>query len=257
VAQVISLPNGGGAIKGLGEKFGPDPHTGTGNLSVPITVPPGRHGLQPDLTLTYSTGNGNGSFGLGWALSVPGVTRLTSKGVPTGDDTRDVFVLSGAEDLVPVPGGDANVQRYRPRTEGLFARIEHRRDDLTSLVDSPEDLSIRDEAFQVRLSTVVAETDSWWEAADAYESVDAVSLLTIHRSKGLEYHTVFVLGLDNDQWWSHRRETAASTSTFFVGLSRAAQRVIFTQCTQRGGHADIADLYAVLEQAGIAVHHFQ
>jgi hypothetical protein len=79
VAQVISLPNGGGAIKGLGEKFGPDPHTGTGNLSVPITVPPGRHGLQPDLTLTYSTGNGNGSFGLGWALSVPGVTRLTSQ----------------------------------------------------------------------------------------------------------------------------------------------------------------------------------
>jgi superfamily I DNA/RNA helicase len=127
---------------------------------------------------------------------------------------------------------------------------------LTSLVDSPDDLPIRDEAFRVRLSTVVAETDSWWKAADAYESVDAVSLLTIHRSKGLEYHTVFVLGLDNDQWWSHRRETAVSTSTFFVGLSRAAQRVIFTQCSQRGGHTDLADLYAVLEQAGIAVHHF-
>ena len=47
-----------------------------------------------------------------------------------------------------------------------------------------------------------------------------------------------------------------STSTFFVGLSRAAQRVIFTQCSQRGGHTDIADLYAVLEQAGIAVHDF-
>ena len=127
---------------------------------------------------------------------------------------------------------------------------------LTSLVDSPDDLPIRDEAFRVRLSTVVAETDSWWKAADTYESVDAVSLLTIHRSKGLEYHTVFVLGLDNDQWWSHRRETAVSTSTFFVGLSRAAQRVIFTQCSQRGGHTDLADLYAVLEQAGIVVHHF-
>ena len=126
--QVISLPNGGGAIKGLGEKFGPDPHTGTGNLSVPIAVPPGRRGLQPELALTYSTGNGNGPFGLGWALSVPGVARLTSKGVPTGDDARDVFVLSGAEDLVPVPAGGADIQRYRPRTEGLFARIEHRRD---------------------------------------------------------------------------------------------------------------------------------
>ena len=36
-------------------------------------------------------------------------------------DATDVFVLSGAEDLVPVGPG-----RYRPRTEGLFARIEHR-----------------------------------------------------------------------------------------------------------------------------------
>ncbi|WP_291409029.1 SpvB/TcaC N-terminal domain-containing protein [Actinophytocola sp.] len=125
--QVISLPQGGGAVKGLGEKFGPDPHTGTGNVSIPIAIPAGRNGLQPELVLSYSTGNGNGPLGLGWALGVPGVARSTAKGVPLGDDARDRFVLSGAEDLVPVPGGDVDVQRYRPRTEGLFARIEHRR----------------------------------------------------------------------------------------------------------------------------------
>jgi hypothetical protein len=47
--QVISLPTGGGAIKGLGETFSPDLHTGTGNLSVPIALPPGWGGVQPDL----------------------------------------------------------------------------------------------------------------------------------------------------------------------------------------------------------------
>jgi hypothetical protein len=126
-SQVISLPKGGGALQGIGEKFSPDLHTGTGNFTVPIALPPGRNGFQPELSLGYSTGNGNGIFGLGWSLSVPGVSRQTSKGVPRYDDSRDIFVLSGAEDLVPVEEV-GTITRYRPRTEGIFARIEHHRD---------------------------------------------------------------------------------------------------------------------------------
>lgn len=126
--QVISLPKGGGALKGIGEKFSPDLHTGTGNFTVPIALPPGRNGFQPELSLVYSTGNGNGPFGLGWSLSVPGVSRKMSKGVPRYEpENEDVFVLSGAEDLVPVERLGATT-RYRPRTEGLFARIERHRD---------------------------------------------------------------------------------------------------------------------------------
>jgi len=118
----ISLPQGGGAISGIGEKFSPDLFTGTGNFSVPITLPPGRNGFQPTLALSYSTGNGNSPFGMGWSLSVPGISRKTSKGVPRyqGNDT---FILSGAEDLVPTEKGDSNEFYYRPRTEGLFAKI--------------------------------------------------------------------------------------------------------------------------------------
>src|SRR4030095_2689477 len=101
-SQVVSLPKGGGALHGIGEKFAPDLHTGTGNFTVPIAVPPGRHGFQPQLSLGYSTGHGNCPFGLGWELSVRGVRRRTFKGVPRYDDSRDTFVLSGAEDLVPV-----------------------------------------------------------------------------------------------------------------------------------------------------------
>src|ERR687886_129541 len=97
--QVISLPSGGGALRGIGETFSPDLFTGTGNFTVPIALPPGRNGFQPELSLVYSTGNGDGPFGLGWALSVPGVSRKTSKGVPLYDDSKDTFILSGAEDL--------------------------------------------------------------------------------------------------------------------------------------------------------------
>ncbi|WKJ90074.1 SpvB/TcaC N-terminal domain-containing protein [Methylomonas montana] len=126
-SQIIGLPQGGGALHGIGEKFAPDLHTGTGNFTVPIAIPAGRNGFQPQLSLGYSTGNGNGPFGLGWSLSVPGVMRKTSDGLPRYDDQQDTFVLSGAEDLVPVDV-QANLTRYRPRTEGLFARIAHLHD---------------------------------------------------------------------------------------------------------------------------------
>ncbi|SRR6266496_508291 len=122
--EIITLPEGGGAQRGIGETFAADLQTGTGNVTIPIAVPTGRVGMQPKLDLVYSTGNGNGPFGLGWSLSIPGVTRKTSHGVPTYHDDEDTFILSGSEDLVPVETLPQGV-RYRPRTEGLFALIIH------------------------------------------------------------------------------------------------------------------------------------
>lgn len=138
-AATLSLPTAGGAIRGIGEKFAANPANGTGSMSVPIPTSPGRSGFGPQLALSYDSGSGNGPFGVGWSLRLPAVTRRTDKGIPRYDGT-DVFVLSGAEDLVPAlaPAGPAadwvpvasvdapgfRVERYRPRTEGLFARIE-------------------------------------------------------------------------------------------------------------------------------------
>lgn len=38
-SQLISLPKGGGALHGMGEKFSPDLQTGTGNFTVPLALP--------------------------------------------------------------------------------------------------------------------------------------------------------------------------------------------------------------------------
>jgi hypothetical protein len=128
----------------MGEKFAANPVTGTGSMTVPIATSPGRSGFGPQLSLSYDSGSGNGPFGFGWSLGLPQITRKTDKGLPKYRDAEesDVFILSGAEDLVPmlVQDGDAwvreslpprqvngveyRIQRYRPRIEGLFARIE-------------------------------------------------------------------------------------------------------------------------------------
>lgn len=134
----ISLPKGGGAIRGIGEKFAANPVTGTGSMTVPIATSPGRSGFGPQLSLSYDSGAGNGPFGFGWSLSLPAITRKTDKGLPQYRDAEesDVFILSGAEDLVPLLNSDGTrfeddttapgyiIHRYRPRIEGLFARIE-------------------------------------------------------------------------------------------------------------------------------------
>ena len=140
----VSLPKGGGAIRGIGEKFAANPVTGTGSMSVPIFTSPGRSGFGPQLSLSYDSGSGNGPFGFGWSLSLPSITRKTDKGLPQYRDSEDSdeFLLSGAEDLVPVlvqdgdewkredllprivDGRSYRVECYRPRIEGLFARIE-------------------------------------------------------------------------------------------------------------------------------------
>ena len=81
-APSISLPKGGGAIRGMEEKFAANPVTGTGSMSVPIAISPGRSGFGPQLALSYDSGAGNGPFGFGWNLALPSITRKTDKGLP-------------------------------------------------------------------------------------------------------------------------------------------------------------------------------
>ena len=78
--------------------------------------------------------------------------------------------------------------------------------------------------------------------------------MTIHKSKGLEYHTIVFLALDDKAWWSFQREPQDSRSTFFVAFSRAKQRVVFTYCRQRGGKSGIASLYGLLQSAGVPTY---
>ncbi|MEX2569344.1 MAG: SpvB/TcaC N-terminal domain-containing protein [Cyclobacteriaceae bacterium] len=133
----LELPKGGGAIKGIDEKFKVNAANGTASLSVPLPITPGRHGFGPSLSLSYSSGGGNSPFGLGWSLDLPQISLKTDKGLPRYAG-EDVFVMAGAEDLVTYlvedgPGnwvleerneGEYTITRYRPRITSDHARIE-------------------------------------------------------------------------------------------------------------------------------------
>jgi RHS repeat-associated protein len=147
---VVSTPKGGGAIRGLGETFATNPATGTGSLTIPIPTSPGRAGFGAELALAYDSGRGSTPFGWGFDVALPAITRRTDTGVPRYRDSgadADPIVLTGAGEIVPalvrrdggwepdmrrrvLPDGSAwRVERYRPRAEGAFARIERWTDE--------------------------------------------------------------------------------------------------------------------------------
>ncbi len=144
----ITLPKGGGAVHGIDEKLTVGLATGAANLSVQFPATPARQGFGPKLSLSYDSGFGNGIFGLGWRLTTASITRKTSLGLPLYQDAddSDVFILSDAEDLVPLlvpdgegwapvvsqdPTGAYTVRQYRPRAEAAFTRIERWQDNTT------------------------------------------------------------------------------------------------------------------------------
>ncbi|MBI5410352.1 MAG: hypothetical protein HZA14_13405 [Nitrospirae bacterium] len=115
-AQQTSAP----LTPSLTESYQTDLMTGAAVVNVPITVPPGRKGIQPNLALSYSSSNSNGICGVGWQLDLGSIQRNTKRGVPKYDGS-DSFVASinGASiELVDIGNGE-----YRAKQEGAFMKV--------------------------------------------------------------------------------------------------------------------------------------
>lgn len=113
---------------------------------------------------------------------------------------------------------------------------------------------VLDSAAEHLLDSSIGDID-WPTALDNYEGIYATPLMTIHKSKGLEYHSVIFVGLDDGAWWSFSRDQVEATAGFFVAFTRAKQRVVFTYCAQRGTRSKIATLYRLLIKAGVKSIH--
>ncbi|WP_269808458.1 3'-5' exonuclease [Sinorhizobium mexicanum] len=79
------------------------------------------------------------------------------------------------------------------------------------------------------------------------EGRGVVRLMTIHKSKGLEYHTVFFVELNDDVFWN----TTDDANVFLVALSRARERVKFSFCEDSSGFKNGRRFIAPLERAAV------
>ena len=243
----VSLPKGGGAIKGIGEKFGVNPANGTGSLSIPLAASAGRAGSEPRVTLSYDSGAGNGPFGFGWTLALPAISRKTDKGLPRYEDTEesDVFILSGAEDLVPVlrPDGSRDsdtttvpgfaIDRYRPRIEGLFARIERWTNQQTSAVHWRS-------ISRANVTTLYGETDESRIAHDGRIFTWLISASYDDKGNAISYAYVPEDGTNVDRSLASERNRDRTANRYL-------KRVTYGNTTSRLLEGDIAALEWLFE----------
>jgi superfamily I DNA/RNA helicase len=72
------------------------------------------------------------------------------------------------------------------------------------------------------------ESENSYEAVQKLLGKDSVPIMTIHKSKGLEYNSIIFVGLEDGAFWSFEKQPDEDKCAFFVALSRAKERVAFT-----------------------------
>lgn len=77
------------------------------------------------------------------------------------------------------------------------------------------------------------ECKDWIKAIDNFEGKNSIPIMTIHKSKGLEYDTIFFVGLEDSAFWNFKNQPDEDRCTFFVALSRAKRRIDFTFSSNR------------------------
>jgi RHS repeat-associated protein len=104
--------------------------TGALTYGYPITVPPGRHGMAPSLSLAYSSQAPiYGGIAAGWSLSMPSISVDTSTGRlwRQGSTTKQyTSSLAGERPLIQVdePRGADATTAWRAQNDATFTRYE-------------------------------------------------------------------------------------------------------------------------------------
>ena len=161
------------------------------------------------------------------------------RGAGLGNMTAEDDVRSLVDRLAAFVGWDALASIYPQYEQGDYLR------DILA-------------AITKHLAKYRAEHD-WVTALDHFEGKTSVPIMTIHKSKGLEYHTIIFVGLEDSALWGFARNPAEETCAFFVAFSRAKQRVLFSVCQTRPGRFGIEQqttdsiepLYQLLDEAGV------
>ena len=105
----------------------------------------------------------------------------------------------------------------------------------------------------------LASEGNWNLAIENFRGEHSIPIMTIHKSKGLEYTAVYFIGLEDAAFWNFKNNPDEDRCAFFVALSRAKKAVTFTFCKNRLNfkytaqkHTDINEFFMLLQQPGIA-----
>lgn len=115
------------------------------------------------------------------------------------------------------------------------------------------------ETLATRLLEEYETTNNWIEVIDNFEGKHSVPIMTIHKSKGLQFEAVFIVALDDNAFWSMTKDADETRRAFFVAISRAKRYLGFTFSHHRHHgdimtHNDIQEFYDLISSTAIRVN---
>jgi DNA helicase-2/ATP-dependent DNA helicase PcrA len=153
--------------------------------------------------------------------------RFLSRG-PLNETLRDFINTAGFEAHFMDETGNAE------RAAWKMANCSELANHIKVFQDRNEGAGLFEYLHQIAL---LSETDE--EKEERTGQNDRVTLLTAHASKGLEWSTVFVTGLE-DGLFPHRKSTEERDEAldeerrlFYVAMTRAKDRLILSSCARR------------------------
>ena len=97
------------------------------------------------------------------------------------------------------------------------------------------------------------------KAIEGFRGLYSIPIMTIHKSKGLEYSAVYFIGLEDDAFWNYNNQQEEDRCAFFVAISRAKKFLMFTFCEQRKNTKNpiqktekIEEFYDLLSESKVA-----
>lgn len=190
-----------------------------------------------------------------WQLASSSVMALRS--TPQNDEARAVKVEADLTSFLTTLRADMAATDPSRESAADLARRVFEYLDLAAISRTYAEYGVGDllqiilEAFCIHFFLSADGAPNWTACLDAFEGVNQIPLMTVHKSKGLEYDTIIFVGLDDKAWWAHVPGDLEGVAAFFVALSRAKQRAIFAFCEQRGTRNNVAELYQLLTEAGV------
>lgn len=125
-----------------------------------------------------------------------------------------------------------------------------------SIYNGKSDLDIIVKNFSKLLYKEYSQTQGeWLDIVSSFKGENSIPIMTIHKSKGLEYEAVYFLGLEDSAFWNFNNQPEEDKSAFFVALSRAKSYLIFTYCKLRNNRSqnnrNINEIYSLLIQSSL------
>lgn len=96
---------------------------------------------------------------------------------------------------------------------------------------------------------------SWVNSVKNFKGENSIPIMTIHKSKGLEFEHVYLIGLEDKAFWSFNTDREENLNAIFVAISRAKNSFTFTYSQKRNSifqsKSKINEIYNIIRSSGL------